>query len=84
MVLKTIMVQLDVDAIAAPRISMAWDLAQRYEADLIGFSAAQPHFITPSGSDDQAATKALWCQVDEIEACCLLPKAGSPSNGNRP
>ncbi|TPJ54753.1 hypothetical protein [Mesorhizobium sp. B2-6-4] len=34
------MVQLDVDAIAAPLISMAWDLAQRHEADLIGFCAA--------------------------------------------
>jgi hypothetical protein len=33
MAFKTIMVQLDVDAIVAPRISMAWDLAQRLEAD---------------------------------------------------
>ncbi|TGW05371.1 universal stress protein UspA, partial [Mesorhizobium sp. M2D.F.Ca.ET.145.01.1.1] len=48
MAFKTIMVQLDVDAIAAPRIAMAWDLAQRIEADLIGFCAAEPHFVLPT------------------------------------
>ncbi|WP_245511861.1 MULTISPECIES: hypothetical protein [unclassified Mesorhizobium] len=57
MAFKTIMVQLDVDAIAAPRIAMAWDLAQRIEADLIGFCAAEPHFVLPTSTDDQAATK---------------------------
>jgi nucleotide-binding universal stress UspA family protein len=67
MAFKTIMVQLDVDTIAAPRISMAWDLAQRQEADLIGFCAAEPHFVMPAGTDDQAASKAIWSQVEEIE-----------------
>lgn len=67
MAFKTIMVQLDVDAIAAPRISMAWDLAQRHDADLIGFCSAEPHFVIPTGIDDQAATKAMWAQVEEIE-----------------
>ncbi|AZN98899.1 hypothetical protein EJ066_18100 [Mesorhizobium sp. M9A.F.Ca.ET.002.03.1.2] len=37
---KTIMVQLDVDAIAAPCISFAWDLAQRHEADEVDFNVA--------------------------------------------
>ncbi|CAN7712005.1 universal stress protein [Mesorhizobium caraganae] len=67
MAFKTIMVHLDVDAIAAPCISMAWDLAQRHDANLIGFCAAEPHFIMPTGTDDQAVTKAMWAQVEQIE-----------------
>ncbi|KRB23134.1 MULTISPECIES: universal stress protein [Mesorhizobium] len=84
MAFKTIMVQLDVDAIAAPRIAMAWNLAQRQDADLIGFCAAEPHFALPAGTDDQAATKALWCQVEEIEGRldCLREEFLSIVNGS--
>lgn len=84
MAFKTIMVQLDVDAIAAPRMAMAWDLAQRLEADLIGFCAAEPHFVLPTGTDDQAATHALWCQVEEIEGRlgCLREEFLSIVNGS--
>lgn len=84
MAFKTIMVQLDVDAIAAPRISMAWDLAQRHDADLIGFCAAEPHFVMPTGTDDQAATKAIWSQVEEIEGRldCLREEFLSTVNGS--
>jgi nucleotide-binding universal stress UspA family protein len=84
MAFKTIMVHLDVDAIAAPRISIAWDLAQRHDADLIGFCAAEPHFVMPTGTDDQAATKALWCQVEEIEGRlnCLRADFLSTVNGS--
>lgn len=84
MAFKTIMVQLDVDAIAAPRIAMAWGLAQRLEADLVGFCAAEPHFVLPAGTDDQAATKALWCQVEEIEGRldCLRDEFLSIVNGS--
>ena len=60
MAFKTIMVQLDVDALAAPRISVAWDLARRHDAELIGFCAAEPHFVMPTGTDDRAATRAIW------------------------
>lgn len=84
MAFKTIMVQLDVDSIAAPRISMAWDLAQRHDADLIGFCAAEPHFVMPTGTDDQVSTTALWCQVEEIEARlnCLREDFLSTVNGS--
>ena len=84
MVFKTIMVQLEVDAIAAPRISMAWDLAQRLEADLIGFCAAEPHFVMSTGNDDQAVSKAVWCQVEEIESRldCLREEFLSTVNGS--
>ena len=84
MAFKSIMVQLDVDTIAAPRISMAWDLAQRHDADLIGFCAAEPHFVMPTGTDDQAATKAIWSQVEEIEGRlrCLREEFLSTVNGS--
>ncbi|CAN7583197.1 universal stress protein [Mesorhizobium amorphae] len=84
MAFKTIMVQLHVDIIAAPRISMAWDLAQRHGADLIGFCAAEPHFVMPTGTDDQAATKAIWSQVEEIEGrlSCLREEFLSTVNGS--
>ncbi|MER8826381.1 universal stress protein [Mesorhizobium sp. M0938] len=81
MAFKTIMVQLDVDSIAAPRISMAWDLAQRHDADLIGFCAAEPHFVIPTGTDDQAA---IWSQMEEIEGHldCLREQFLSTVNGS--
>lgn len=84
MAFKTIMVQLDVDSIAVPRISMAWDLAQRHDADLIGFCAAEPHFVIPTGTDDQAATKAMWSQMEEIEGHldCLREQFLSTVNGS--
>lgn len=67
MAFKTIMVQLDVDGIAAPCIAMAWNLAQRHDADLIGFCAAEPHFVIPTGVDNQASARAMWAQVEQIE-----------------
>ncbi|GLS34823.1 universal stress protein [Mesorhizobium tianshanense] len=83
---KTIMVQLDVDAIAAPRVSFAWDLAQRHEADLIGFCAAEGHFVMPSGTDDRAAARAMWGQIEEIEDrlnCLKEEFLGTVNGSNR-
>ncbi|KRB15708.1 universal stress protein UspA [Mesorhizobium sp. Root695] len=84
MAFKTIMVQLDVDCIAAPRISMAWDLAQRHDADLIGFCAAEPHLVIPTGTDNQAAARAMWSQMEEIEGRlnCLREEFLSTVNGS--
>ena len=48
MIYRTIMVQLDIDAPATPRLTFAWDLARRFEADLIAFSAADQHLVVPS------------------------------------
>ena len=42
MIYKTIMVQLEVDAPLTPRLTFAWELARRFEADLIAFAAAEP------------------------------------------
>ncbi|MER9371119.1 universal stress protein [Mesorhizobium sp. M0491] len=84
MAFKTIMGQLDVDSIAAPRTAIAWDLAQRHEADLIGFCAAEPHFVMPTGTDDCAAARAIWAQVEELEGRlnCLEEEFLSTVNGS--
>jgi nucleotide-binding universal stress UspA family protein len=84
MAFKTIMVQLDVDAIAAPRVSFAWDLAQRHEADLIAFCAAEGRFVIPSGPDDRAAAQAMWRQLEEIEGRlnCLREEFFGTVNGS--
>jgi nucleotide-binding universal stress UspA family protein len=60
MSLKTILVELNVDGVCAPRISYAWGLAQDHGAELIGFCAAEPHFVMPSGKDDSAASQDIW------------------------
>lgn len=67
MIYNTIMVQLDIDAPAAPRLTFAWDLARRFEAHLIAFSAAQPHLLIPGDMDHTASTDGLERQVAEIE-----------------
>ncbi|RWM13497.1 MAG: universal stress protein [Mesorhizobium sp.] len=67
MAFRTIMVQLDIDAIAAPRVAFAWELAKMHDADLIAFCAAEGHFVMPRGMEDGAAAQAIWRQVDEIE-----------------
>ena len=47
MTFRTIMVQLDVDAAAEPRLKFASELARQFEADLIAVAAAQARFVVP-------------------------------------
>lgn len=67
MIYNTIMVQLDIDAPATPRLNFAWDLARRFEAHLIAFSAAEPHLLIPGDMDGTAAADAVKRQVADIE-----------------
>lgn len=67
MIYNTIMVQLDIDAPATPRLNFAWDLACRLEADLIAFAAAEPFLAMPTDGDGNAFTEAMRNQVEEIE-----------------
>ena len=48
MAFNTIMVQLDPESPAAPRLKFGWDLARRFEADMIAFAAAEANLIVPS------------------------------------
>lgn len=67
MIYNTIMVQLDIDAPAAPRLAFAWDLAQRFEADLIGFAAAGVRPVIVAADTSMVIAELMRQQTDEIE-----------------
>jgi nucleotide-binding universal stress UspA family protein len=68
MIFNTIMVQLDLEAPAAPRLKFGWELARRFEADMIAFAAAQANLIVPMGDSGIAAAEVMRHQVEEIGA----------------
>lgn len=63
---NTIMVQLDIDSAPAPRLNLARALADRFEADLIGFAAAEPYFVV-SAEGGMIASELIRRSVDDIE-----------------
>ncbi len=67
MIFNTIMVQLDVDSPASPRLKFALDLASRFEADLIAFAAADPHVFVPSDDGGVVAAEMMRQRAAEIE-----------------
>ena len=67
MIYNTIMVQLDIDTQAAPRLTFAWSLAQRFEANLIAFCAAEAHRPITGDVDVSASTDAVERQVADIQ-----------------
>ncbi|RUM95977.1 universal stress protein [Pseudaminobacter arsenicus] len=67
MIYNTIMVQLDIDAPATPRLTFAWELAQNLEADLIAFAAAEPFLVRPADGDGSISAEATRSQVEQIE-----------------
>jgi nucleotide-binding universal stress UspA family protein len=67
MTYNSIMVQLDIDVRATPQLTFAWNLAQRFEADLIAFCAAEPRLLLPGDIEDTASTAMVERQVADIE-----------------
>jgi nucleotide-binding universal stress UspA family protein len=67
MTFKTIMVHFDLDGEAAPRINFARELAQRFEAGLIAFAAAQPHVFVPRGDSGVLTAELMRQRTREIE-----------------
>lgn len=67
MTYRSIMVQLDIDQPARPRVRFAWDLARRFEADLIGFVACQPQRIMAAGDGAMVENAIMQRQIEEIE-----------------
>lgn len=67
MIYNTLMVQLDIDMRVTPRLTFASDIAQRFEADLIAFCAAEPRLLVPGDVDGSASTDVVERQVAEIE-----------------
>ncbi len=68
MIYNTIMVQLDIDEPAAPRLQFAWALARRFEADLIAFAAADAPVVLPGSDGISVAGGVLGARIEEIEA----------------
>ncbi len=67
MIYDTIMVQLDIDMRATPRLTFAWDLARRFEANLIAFCAAEPYLPIPTDLDGSASIDEVQRQCADIE-----------------
>src|SRR5690606_16416272 len=67
MTYNTIMVQLDVNNAATPRLTFALDLAKCFKADLIGFAAAEPHIFVPRDESGLVAAEMLRQRTEEIE-----------------
>jgi nucleotide-binding universal stress UspA family protein len=67
MTYRTILVQLDLDAPASPRLNFAIDLARRFEASVIGFAAAEAHVYVPHDESGMVASELLKRQTVEIE-----------------
>ena len=67
MIYNTIMVQLDIDDPLTPRLSFAWEVARRFEADLIAFAAAEPRIVVPAGNSGIVAADARRDRIKEIE-----------------
>ncbi|WP_163266911.1 universal stress protein [Chelativorans alearense] len=66
MAYNTIMVQLDVDTAATPRLTFAMNLARRFEADLIGFAAAQAHMFVPPDDSGIVTAEMMRQRTDDI------------------
>jgi nucleotide-binding universal stress UspA family protein len=64
---NTIMVQLDVDVAAEPRLEFASELARQFEADLIGFAAAEARIVVPMTDSGIVPVEVMCQQVEEIE-----------------
>jgi nucleotide-binding universal stress UspA family protein len=67
MTFKTIMVHVDVETSATPQLKFGWELARRFEADLIVFAAAEANRIVPVGDNGIAAAEVMRQQLEEIE-----------------
>lgn len=71
MIYHTIMVQLDIDAPATPRLAFAWNLARDFEAEMIAFAAAAPVVTTPADvetmrSQIEERLQALRAEFDDL------------------
>ena len=67
MIYSTILVQLDVDGSSEGRIEFAWELARRFEADLVGFAACGVRPVVSAADGAVVDGVVLRYQIEEIE-----------------
>ena len=68
MIYNTIMVQLGIDGPAAPRIRFARQLARHFEAELIGFAAAEARPMAAAADGAIVDGELMARQIEDIEA----------------
>ena len=66
MIFKTIMVHLDVDSAAGPRLAYAQKIARKFGADVVAVVAAEAGGFVPRGISGQALTELIKSQSREI------------------
>ncbi|RWF35600.1 hypothetical protein [Mesorhizobium sp.] len=67
MIYTTILVQLDIDAPATPRLIFARQVARKFEADLIALAAAEPSALVSPSESSPAVAEVLRRRTLEIE-----------------
>ncbi|TIP02886.1 MAG: universal stress protein [Mesorhizobium sp.] len=67
MIYTTILVQLDIDAPATPRLIFARQVARQFEADLIAVAAAEPSALVSPSESSPAVAEVLRHRTLEIE-----------------
>ena len=67
MIYTTILVQLDIDAPAKPRLMFALDIATRFEADLIALTAAEASSLVSPSESSAAANEVLRRRTLDLE-----------------
>lgn len=67
MIFTTIMVQLDVDSPATPRLNFAQEIARKFEADLIAVVAAEARIFVPRNESGLTFTEVMRQRSREIE-----------------
>jgi nucleotide-binding universal stress UspA family protein len=67
MIYNTIMVQVNIDGPSIPPLTFAWDLAERFDADLIVFVAAEVRIMVPGENDGMISAEIMRRRTQEIE-----------------
>ncbi|CDX56200.1 conserved hypothetical protein [Mesorhizobium plurifarium] len=67
MIYTTILVQLDIDAPATPRLLFAQQIAKRFEADLIAVAAAEPSALVSPSESSPLVAEVLRQRTHEVE-----------------
>lgn len=64
---NTILVQFDIDAVVGPLLRIALILAEKLDAEVIGFAAAEARFIVPGDMAGPICEEPTWAQLGSID-----------------
>lgn len=75
MAYNSVLLHLDIDGPIRPRVAYAKSVALMFDADLIGFCAAEPRYVMRLGESNMAVADELKRQCEAIEASLAAAKA---------